>query len=139
MAQTGKEMIGSLGWDGPLAALSQTRTNLADYFKETVAVVTNPAIDRERERAQFSTRVVIGVRPNIGEKRADGELLVQLETPIVLGGHPDLGSAETLQAVANRHGTMTLEQLFESGVTRLARDDLYVPAADLDLRGHADF
>lgn len=114
MAQTGKEMIGSLGWDGPLAALAQTRTNLADYFKETVAVVTNPAIDRERERAQFSTRVVIGVRPNIGEKRADGELLVQLETPVVLGGHPDLGSPETLQAVANRHGTMTLEQIVDT-------------------------
>ncbi len=57
MAELNKEQIGSLGWDGPLAAISQTRVNLADYFKETVAVVTNPAIDRERERAQFSTSV----------------------------------------------------------------------------------
>ena len=44
-----KEQIGALGWDGPLAAISHTRVNLSDYFKETVAVVTNPAIDRERE------------------------------------------------------------------------------------------
>ena len=37
-----KEQIGSLGWDGPLAAMALTRSNLTDYFKETVAVVTNP-------------------------------------------------------------------------------------------------
>src|SRR6476469_5459078 len=46
MASNGAEPVGSLGYDGPLAALSPERQNLADYFKETVAVVTNPAIDR---------------------------------------------------------------------------------------------
>ena len=55
MASNGAEPIGSLGYDGPLAALSPERQNLADYFKETVAVVTNPAIDREREIEHFST------------------------------------------------------------------------------------
>ena len=54
MASNGAEPIGSLGYDGPLAALSPERQNLADYFKETVAVVTNPAIDREREIEHFS-------------------------------------------------------------------------------------
>ena len=54
-----------MGFDGPLAALSQERVNLADYFKETVAVVTNPAIDRGREYEAFSTRTVIGTRPEI--------------------------------------------------------------------------
>ncbi|MFL5871238.1 MAG: glutamate synthase central domain-containing protein, partial [Solirubrobacterales bacterium] len=38
MASNGAEPIGSLGYDGPLAALSPERQNLADYFKETVAV-----------------------------------------------------------------------------------------------------
>ena len=63
MASNGAEPIGSLGYDGPLAALSPERQNLADYFKETVAVVTNPAIDREREIEHFSTRAVFGRRP----------------------------------------------------------------------------
>ena len=63
MASNGAEPIGSLGYDGPLAALSPERQNLADYFKETVAVVTNPAIDREREMEHFSTRAVFGRRP----------------------------------------------------------------------------
>ena len=65
MATTGAEPIGSLGYDGPLACLSPERQNLADYFKESVAVVTNPAIDREREVEHFSCRAVFGSRPGI--------------------------------------------------------------------------
>ena len=69
MASNGAEPIGSLGYDGPLAALSPERQNLADYFKETVAVVTNPAIDREREIEHFSTRAVFGRRPSLDDRR----------------------------------------------------------------------
>ena len=71
MASNGAEPIGSLGYDGPLAALSPERQNLADYFKETVAVVTNPAIDREREIEHFSTRAVFGRRPSIHDLATD--------------------------------------------------------------------
>ena len=67
MGSNGQEPIGSLGYDGPLAALSPERQNLADYFKETVAVVTNPAIDREREIEHFSCRAVFGARPSIDD------------------------------------------------------------------------
>ncbi|RMG73409.1 MAG: glutamate synthase [Chloroflexi bacterium] len=111
MAERGKEEIGSLGWDGPLAALSKTRVNLADYFKETVAVVTNPAIDREREGAQFSTRMLIGVRPTVGQTAQEGDLLVEIDIPFILGGHQDLGTQEDARAVADYLGTMTLEDL----------------------------
>ncbi len=79
MASNGAEPIGSLGYDGPLAALSPERQNLADYFKETVAVVTNPAIDREREMEHFSTRAVFGRRPSLrsaAEDTAHGRDLV---------------------------------------------------------------
>ena len=112
MAEMSKEQVGSLGWDGPLGAISQTRVNLADYFKETVAVVTNPAIDRERERAQFSSSVILGVRPEIGG--ATNDLCVQLQIPLLLGGHPDLGSMEDMRAVAEKQGTMTLEDLVDT-------------------------
>ncbi len=115
-----KEQIGSLGWDGPLAAISLTRVNIADYFKETVAVVTNPSIDRERERAQFSTQVLVGARPAIGAAADPNRILVQLETPLLLGGHPDLGTVEDMQVVAGQHGTLTLEELVETFGDRLA-------------------
>src|SRR2546428_3880570 len=65
MGETGNELIGSLGYDGPLAALSERRANLADHLQETVAVVTNPAIDREREIEHFSTRAHLGPRPSL--------------------------------------------------------------------------
>src|SRR5206468_10493028 len=65
MTNTDAEPIGSLSYDGPLACLSPERQNLADYFKESVAVVTNPAIDREREVEHFSCRAVLGARPGI--------------------------------------------------------------------------
>ena len=63
LAKNGIDPISSLGYDGPLAPLSKERQNIADYFKEAVAVVTNPAIDREREVEHFSTQAVIGARP----------------------------------------------------------------------------
>ena len=113
ISESGKEQIGSLGWDGALAAMSHTRVNIADYFKETVAVVTNPAIDREREASQFSTRAIVGVRPEIATARAEHNILVQLETPFLLGGHPDVASPEAMQKVADKFGTMTIERLID--------------------------
>ena len=56
-----RKLFESLGYDGPLAALSKVRVNLADYFKESVAVVTNPAIDHVRESEAFSTSSMVGV------------------------------------------------------------------------------
>ena len=89
MASNGAEPIGSLGYDGPLAALSPERQNLADYFKETVAVVTNPAIDREREIEHFSTRAVFGRRPSIDDPGEDTGT-VETAFPVILGGHHDM-------------------------------------------------
>ena len=41
------------------------RRNIADFIKESVAVVTNPAIDRDREVEHFSTRTILGKRPSL--------------------------------------------------------------------------
>ncbi|MEW6045370.1 MAG: glutamate synthase-related protein, partial [Bacillota bacterium] len=98
MAEKGAEPIGSLGYDAPLAALSPELHNLADHFKESVAVVTNPAIDREREIEHFSTRVVLGRRPAPGTVEAADDRpgrAVELRVPLVPGGSPE-GSALTL-------------------------------------------
>ncbi len=111
LAAEGKELVGSLGHDGPLAALSQERVNLADAFKETVAVVTNPAIDREREAEVFSTRTLVGARPAIGQAPQPADTLIELETPLLPGGHPALGGAETAGEVAGALGTLTLDDL----------------------------
>ena len=83
MAEKGAEPIRSLGHDAPLAALNPERKNIADYIKESVAVVTNPAIDRDRETEHFSTRVIIGKRPTLFKKQKT-ELMIELTTPLLL-------------------------------------------------------
>ena len=114
MASNGAEPIGSLGYDGPLAALSPERQNLADYFKETVAVVTNPAIDREREMEHFSTRSVFGRRPSPARPDEDTGT-VEVSFPVILGGHHDMAplSDRTYRRIAREHQTYLLEDLWE--------------------------
>ncbi|MGH2956429.1 MAG: glutamate synthase central domain-containing protein, partial [Solirubrobacterales bacterium] len=114
MATNGAEPIGSLGYDGPLAALSPERQNLADYFKETVAVVTNPAIDREREIEHFSTRAVFGRRPPL-DNPGDDTHTIETDFPVILGGHHDLAplSDSTYRRIAHEQGTFLMEDLWE--------------------------
>ncbi len=125
MASNGAEPIGSLGYDGPLAALSPERQNLADYFKETVAVVTNPAIDREREIEHFSTRAVFGRRPGIHNPGTDTRT-IETSFPVILGGHHDLAPLgdSTYRKIARQHETYLLEDLWEEFRNRAAAIDI---------------
>ncbi|MEH7351126.1 glutamate synthase-related protein [Gottfriedia acidiceleris] len=84
MAEKGAEPIRSLGHDAPLACLDEARKNLSDFMKETVAVVTNPAIDRDRETEHFSISVILGKRPSITKK--DSGTVLQLPSPILGDG-----------------------------------------------------
>ncbi|MCW2987375.1 MAG: glutamate synthase, partial [Solirubrobacterales bacterium] len=125
MASNGAEPVGSLGYDGPLAALSPERQNLADYFKETVAVVTNPAIDREREMEHFSTRALFGHRPSIDGAGEDTGT-VETSFPVILGGHHGLAplSDEAYRRIAREHRTYLLEDLWEEFRGRAAAVDI---------------
>jgi glutamate synthase (NADPH/NADH) large chain len=125
MASNGAEPIGSLGYDGPLAALSPERQNLADYFKETVAVVTNPAIDREREIEHFSCRAVFGARPSI-DRPGEDPRTIETAFPILLGGHHDMAplSDAVYRRVAKEHKTYLLEDLWECFRGRAAVIDI---------------
>ncbi|SHE80575.1 glutamate synthase (NADPH/NADH) large chain [Seinonella peptonophila] len=103
MASNGVDPIRSLGHDAPLAALAKVRQNVADYIKESVAVVTNPAIDREREMEHFSTRVVLGARPSLDGSPAI-KLRLELPSPIIVEG-------KQAQEVCADHSTLSYEEL----------------------------
>lgn len=111
LAVEGKDLVSSLGHDGPLAVLSRNRVNLADFYKETVAVVTNPAIDRERETEAFATKTLVGVRPSLSRSPEPDDLLIVLETPLLPGGHPDLGDEALAHEIAGSLGTLTIDEL----------------------------
>jgi glutamate synthase (NADPH/NADH) large chain len=65
MATGGKEPLGSMGADNPLAVLSDRPTNLSHYFKQLFAQVTNPPIDPIRERVVMDLRTYVGGFKNI--------------------------------------------------------------------------
>ncbi len=65
MAETGKEAMGSMGADNPLAVLSDRPVNLSHYFKQLFAQVTNPPIDPIRERVVMDLRTYAGGFKNV--------------------------------------------------------------------------
>jgi hypothetical protein len=60
MARNGKEALGSMGDDTPLAILSEKPQTLYNYFKQLFAQVTNPPIDAIREELVTSTHTWLG-------------------------------------------------------------------------------
>lgn len=65
MATDGKEPIGSMGTDTPLAILSDQPQHLSSYFKQLFAQVTNPPIDPIRERLVMSLASFAGNNGNL--------------------------------------------------------------------------
>ncbi len=104
------DLVSSLGYDGPLAPLSKVRVNLSDYFKESVAVVTNPSIDHVREVEAFSTSSIVGACAPIGKTPDPEDTLIVLETPILTGGVTCV-EASISRKVAHQFGTLTIEEL----------------------------
>lgn len=65
MALDGKEPVGSMGADVPLAVLSRQPQHLSNYFKQLFAQVTNPPIDPIRERMVMSLSTFVGNNGNL--------------------------------------------------------------------------
>ena len=65
LAGNGKEAVGSMGADIPLAALSETAPSLFSYFQQRFAQVTNPAIDPVREAIVMSLATGVGPESNL--------------------------------------------------------------------------
>ncbi len=87
MAENGKEPITSMGFDRPLAVFSPARPPLAKYFKQIVAVVTNPPIDPLREGSAFDLTVYLGKNPSVHEATPnyDPQPQYKLSGPFLLG------------------------------------------------------
>jgi glutamate synthase (ferredoxin) len=87
MAEAGKEPITSMGFDRPLAPFSSQRPPLTKYFKQIVAVVTNPPIDPLREGSAFDLTVHLGASPAVHENRRVYDPLPQykLASPFLTG------------------------------------------------------
>ncbi|MGB0679599.1 MAG: glutamate synthase central domain-containing protein, partial [Polyangiales bacterium] len=85
MAQSGKEPIGAMGDDTPLAVLSAQAEPLFHYFKQRFAQVTNPPIDPIREELVMSLRTNLGPAANLFEETAAQCHQLTLDGPILTG------------------------------------------------------
>ena len=83
MIKGGKDPIGSMGADTPLAALSLQSQHLANYFKQLFAQVTNPPIDPIRERGVMSLFAMLGGSDNITEMKPENARYIHLDSPVL--------------------------------------------------------
>ncbi|QEC40451.1 glutamate synthase large subunit [Pseudobacter ginsenosidimutans] len=83
MAIDGKEPIGSMGTDAPLAVLSDQPQHLSSYFKQLFAQVTNPPIDPIRERMVMSLATFVGNNGNLLQEDPLSCHTVALKHPVL--------------------------------------------------------
>ena len=83
MSEKGVELVGSMGNDTPLAALSNKPKLLYDYFKQLFAQVTNPPIDSIREELITSTMVMLGTEGELLEPSELNCRRIRLPHPIL--------------------------------------------------------
>ena len=85
-AQTGKQPLGSMGNDSPLAVLSEKSQTIYNYFKQLFAQVTNPPIDPIREEIVTASITFIGSEGNLTSPSAASCRMVKYESPLVDDG-----------------------------------------------------
>ena len=109
MAKDGKDPVGAMGADAPLAILSDKPQLLYSYFKQMCAQVTNPPIDSIREEMVTSTRVMLGNSGNLTEPNKAGTYALSMRTPILT--NQELASIKALDC--RRMKSVTLPILFD--------------------------
>ena len=78
-----KDPIGAMGFDMPLAFLSDKPKLLFDYFKQHFAQVTNPPLDSYREKVVTSEIAYLGGEGHLLRPGADVLKRVQLASPVI--------------------------------------------------------
>ena len=86
LATEGKDPVGSMGYDSPLAVLSKKPQLLYNYFKQLFAQVTNPPIDAIREQIITAARTTIGAEGNLVQPSPESSRHIRLETPLLTNG-----------------------------------------------------
>jgi glutamate synthase (NADPH/NADH) large chain len=84
MAKDGKEPVGSMGDDTPLACFSQVNRNFTDFFRQKFAQVTNPPIDPYREKVVMSLETGFGQVHNILDEKPEYAKRLKVASPILM-------------------------------------------------------
>ncbi len=86
MVEDGKEPVGSMGDDTPLAVLSEKYRPLSHYFRQNFSQVTNPPIDPLREGRVMSLKTRFRNLGNVLEQDEKQTEVFVLESPAISTG-----------------------------------------------------
>ena len=87
MVEDGKEAVGSMGDDAPLAVLSDRYRPLSHYFRQNFSQVTNPPIDSLREERVMSLKTRFRNLGNVlAQDEGQTEDVFVLESPVISTG-----------------------------------------------------
>jgi glutamate synthase (NADPH/NADH) large chain len=95
MAQDGKEPVGSMGTDTPLAVLSERAPILSQYFHQLFAQVTNPPIDPIREKLVMTLETSLGPDGNTFDETPEQCHQLRLRGPVI--DNRDLAKIRTIR------------------------------------------
>jgi glutamate synthase (NADPH/NADH) large chain len=84
MAKDGKEPVGSMGDDTPLACFSKVNRNFTDFFKQKFAQVTNPPIDPYREKVVMSLETGFGRVQNVLVEKPEDAKRIKAASPVLM-------------------------------------------------------
>jgi glutamate synthase (NADPH/NADH) large chain len=83
MVETGKEAVGSMGDDTPLAVISDKPRLISQFFRQNFSQVTNPPIDPLRERQVMTLRTRFGNLANILDVEGGKSPVLVLDSPVL--------------------------------------------------------
>ena len=109
MITEGKEAIGSMGIDTPLAVLSERPQLLYNYFKQLFAQVTNPPLDGIREEIVTDTSLSIGSEFNLFEISANHAKKLSIQNPVI--SNEDLDKIKFIES--ENFKSATISTLYE--------------------------
>lgn len=130
-AESGKQPLGSMGNDAPLAVLSDKSQSLYNYFKQLFAQVTNPPIDPIREELVTASVTFIGSEGNLICPGPDSCRMIKFESPLI-----DVRELAQLKSIKmDGFKSAKLSITFEAELGGLAEGHNGIPEPSISGRG----
>ena len=126
-AQSGKQPLGSMGNDSPLAVLSDKSQSLYNYFKQLFAQVTNPPIDPIREELVTASISFVGSEGNLTNPGPKSCRLIKYDSPLI----DDIQTTQLRGKLPSGFMSSTLPMLFKPNNKKLHGEDLEIALEEL--------
>ncbi|MEP5339099.1 MAG: glutamate synthase large subunit [Algibacter sp.] len=135
MAVVGKEALGSMGIDTPLAVLSDRPQLISNYFKQLFAQVTNPPLDGIREEIVTDISLSLGKDRNIFSITERQCRKLKIQNPVI--SNADLEKIRNISVESFKTETIEILYAKEKGLNGLedALDAIIVQIEKALLRG----